>query len=250
VIPDVVKAKLSSVNQTTLLTGIGISGVITTSYLSGRASFKAAEIIRNEDHHEKPLTTKEKIHLVWPLYVAPVSVGTTTITAIAMANHTASKKIAALTAGMGVSERVLQEYKEKVIEKFGEGKAQQVRDEIAQDRIRNNPPDPSNTQVLMVGDGDVLCHDLLTGRYFMSSAEKLRQAMNNLNYEIIAHEYASLSFFYDLIGLAPTAYSDYVGWRVDDHPEITFSTVMSPDDRPCIAVDFEAAPHPGYSSLY
>jgi hypothetical protein len=35
-------------NSTTVLTGVGVAGVITTAYLTGRASFKAAAIISRE----------------------------------------------------------------------------------------------------------------------------------------------------------------------------------------------------------
>jgi hypothetical protein len=240
---------------------MGVTGVVTTAYLTGRASVKATRLIdeveklhadhrkaNGPDDENSPLTSKEKFMLVWPHYVAPVGVGCTTITAIIMSNHTASKKIAALTVASGISERAFQEYKAKVVEKIGAKQETAVRDEIAQDRINNQPP--STSQIVMAGAGEVLCHDMLTGRYFMSDMEKLRQAMNNTNYEIIAHDYASLSFFYDQIGLAPTAYSDYVGWRCDDHPDLTFSTVLSPDGRPCIAIDFDSQPHPEYSHLW
>ncbi|HEX4502752.1 MAG TPA: DUF6353 family protein [Scandinavium sp.] len=257
-LPEIFRDKLAGINSTTFLTGMGVTGVVTTAYLTGRASFKAAQILEREnirriatemqDKPEPPIETKDKIKLVWPLYIPPISVGCTTITAIIMSNHTASKKIAALTVASGISERAFQEYKAKVVEKIGAKQETAVRDEIAQDRITNQPP--STSQVVMAGGGEVLCHDMLTGRYFMSDMEKLRQASNNLNYEIIAHDYASLSFFYDLIGLAPTAYSDYVGWRCDDHPEVIYSTVLSPDGRPCIAIDFDSQPHPEYSRLW
>lgn len=251
---EIIARVSGGISSPAFLSGVGVTGVITTAYLTGRASFKAAKIIEREeviraDQEMEALTKKEKVQLIWPLYVAPVSTACTTITAIVMANHEASKKIAALTVASGISERAFQEYKAKVVEKLGENKAIAIRDEIVQDRINKNPP-PTTSQLVMAGNNEVLCHDMLTGRYFLSTMEKLQQAMNNTNYEIIAHDYASLSFFYDLIGLEPTAYSDYVGWRCDDHPEITFSTVMSPDNRPCISIDFDAHPHPGYSQLW
>lgn len=246
------------INSPTFLTGLGVTGTITTAYFTGRASFRAAQLIAAREAEVKldpndlektpGLSNKEKVKLVWPLYVAPASICATTITAIILANHEASKKIAALTVASGLSERALTEYKAKVAEKIGKAKETQVRDEIAQDRVNKNPP--SSREVIIAESGDVLCFDQMTGRYFKSNMEKLRQGMNNLNYEIIAHDYASLSFFYDQIGLAPTAYSDYVGWRIDDHPDLQFSTVMSLDDRPCLAIDFDVAPHPGYSQLW
>lgn len=150
-LPEIFKTKLVGLNSTTILTGMGVTGVVTTAYLAGRGSYKAAELIERENQRridtemkthvelEDPMTTKDKIKLVWPLYVPAVSVGATTITAIVMSNHAASKKIAALTVASGISERALQEYKAKVIEKIGEKKDIEIRDEIAKERIANNP---------------------------------------------------------------------------------------------------------------
>jgi hypothetical protein len=230
---------------------MGVTGVVTTAYLTGRASFKAAELIRREEIVKTlppdKLTNKEKIKLVWPLYVAPVSVGCTTITAIVMANHTASKRIAALTVASGISERALTEYKAKVLEKLGEKKEMTIRDEIAQDRVNAT----ENKEVLVVGAGEVLCFDMYTGRYFQSTVEKIRQAENKINFEILNHMYASLSSFYGELGIPATQYSDEVGWNgLTDRFEVRFSTVMSPDNRPCIAMEFTRPPMPEYTKLY
>jgi hypothetical protein len=254
------KINVKGVDTQTMLTGMGITGVVTTAYFAGRGSFKAAEILEREnqrriatamegpDKEEPLLSTKEKAKLVWPCYVPAIGVGATTITSIVLANHTASKKIAALTVASGISERALHEYKTKVIEKIGENKERTIRDEIAQDRVNKNPP--TNTQVLMASEGDVLCFDQITGRYFMSTMEKIRRAENRINFEIINHMYASLSAFYDEVGLAPTTYSDEVGWNGNEVFEVKISTVLSPDNRPCLAVDFARAPFPEYSRTW
>lgn len=249
--------KMPDVSSTTILTGMGVSGVVSTAYLTGRASFKAAELIEKETQRriatsidppiEPEMTSIDKFKLVWPLYVAPVSVGATAITSIVMANHVASKKIAALAVASGISDRALQEYKAKVIEKLGEKKEMTIRDEIAQERVTAT----ENKEVLIVGAGDVLCFDMMTGRYFQSTVEKIRQAENKINYEILNHMYASLSSFYDLIDIPPTPYSDTVGWNgLTDRFEVLFSTVMSPDQRPCIAIDFTVPPTAEYTKLY
>ena len=256
---ELFREKVLGANPTTVLTGMGVTGVITTAYFASRASFKAAEIIRRDDERRRlvvdpsnfkyePATLKDKFKLVWPEYVPPVSVGATTITAIIMANHSASKRIAALTVASGISERALTEYKAKVLEKIGENKEMAIRDEIAQERVAATP---TSKEVLVIGAGDVLCFDILTGRYFLSTVEKIRQAENKINYEILNHMYASLSMFYDLLDIPPTPYSDTVGWNgLTDRFEVQFSTVMSPDKRPCIAIDFAHLPVAEYTKLY
>jgi hypothetical protein len=165
-----------------------------------------------------------------------------------MANHAASKKIAALAVASGISDRALQEYKAKVVEKLGEKKEVAIRDEIAQDRVAKAP---ITNEVLVIGAGDVLCFDMMTGRYFQSTVEKIRQAENKINFDILNHVYASLSSFYDELGIPPTPYSDTVGWNgLTDRFEVQFSTVLSPDNRPCIAIDFSSPPQAEYTNLY
>lgn len=253
---------LASENHSSILTAMGVTGVVTTAYLTGRASFKAAEILKREEkllkaqhpddvadpRMNRELSMKQKVRAVWPLYITPVSVGATTITSIVMANQVASKKIAALTVASGISERALQEYKAKVVEKIGESKEMAVRDELAQDRVNQTPL--NTREIILAGTGDVLCFDQLTGRYFQSNVETIRKAENKINYEILNHMYASLSQFYDEIGLPPTPYSETVGWNTNNLCEVKFSTVMSSDQRPCIAIDFHFLPIADYGRLY
>jgi hypothetical protein len=256
-------------NSATILTGMGVTGTVATAYLSGRASFKAAEVIEHarqeyikeealpdlekqdlsEDYkkyleEKRMLKLSSRVKLVWKFYIPPVAIGSTTITSIIMANKISSKKIAALAVASGISERALQEYKAKVVEKLGEKHETAIRDEIAQDRINAHPP--AGGQVFVAGSGDVLCYDMTTGRYFQSSMEDIKKAENKINYEIIQFMSASLSSFYDEIGLPPTNYTDSVGWNMNSPLEVKFSTVMSPDNRPCIAIDFSRPPIPEY----
>jgi hypothetical protein len=248
--------KIAGNNQSTILTGMGVTGVVTTVIFTTRATFKAAELIEREERKaqdstgdlEYELNTKAKVKLIWPLYIPPASVAVTTIAAIVMANHEASKKIAALTVASGISERALQEYKDKVIEKLGDKKAVDIRDSIAQDRVNKTPL--NTREIIIAGTGEVLCFDITTGRYFQSSVEEIRRAENKINFEIINHMYSSLSSFYDEIGLPPTPYSDTVGWNGNELFEVTLSTVLSPDNRPCVAIDFVRAPFAEYDRLW
>ena len=250
---------LLDAHSPTLLTAVGVSGTVVTSVLTGRATFKAADIILQEqiakdenfegaDLKDTGLTKTEKVKLVWKLYIPPVVSGALTIASIITANKISSTKIAALTVAAGVSERAFQEYKDKVIEKLGEKQDEKIRDEVAQDRVNANPP--RSGEVLIAGSGDVLCYDMLTGRYFHSTVEDLKRAENRINYELVHYMSASLSMFYEEIGLPPTPYTDSVGWNMNNHMEIKLSTVMSPDNRPCIAVDFSKPPIAEYADRH
>jgi Family of unknown function (DUF6353) len=243
-------------NSGTILTGVGVVGTVATSYLTGRASFKAAQLIEEEitereDHDSvaNPALTKfGKVKIVWTLYIPPVAIGLTTVTSIILANRLNSKKIAALVVASGVSERALQEYKSKVLEKLGDKHEQKIRDEIAQDRVTKYPPDAK--EVLVAGTGEVLCMDMLTGRYFQSSMEKIRKAENKINYQLIHELDASLSEFYDELGLSPTVYTDQVGWNSLEKIEVQVSATLTPDNRPCLAIDLKPTPRQEYYKRY
>jgi hypothetical protein len=135
-----------------------------------------------------------------------------------------------------LSERAFSEYKDKVVEKIGENKERGVRDDIAQDRMNANPVQSS--QVIITGNGDVLFLDLLSGRYFESTMEKVRQAEIAVNYEIVTCMSATLSTFYDHLGLPANQMSDIMGWNINNRLEVRYSGQMSTDNRPCIAIDF------------
>lgn len=244
-------------NSTTVLTGVGVAGVITTAYLTGRASFKAAKIIEKEKLtyavvtedddseaaqplRESEFTNYEKVKAVWRLYIPPVLVGGLTIASIIAANRIASKKVAALVIASGISERALSEYKERVVEKFGDNKARDIQDEVAANRVGDNPV--TNNEIIITGNGEVLCYDMHTGRYFLSTHENIKRAENHINYELVHYCAASLSEFYDQLGLPATTYSDMVGWDINNHMEVVISTIMSADNRPCLAIDFSNPP--------
>ena len=248
-------------NSTTILSGVAIAGTATTAYLTGRATFKAARLIDqetrivSEEHSSEnsgtvivDLTLPRKVKLVWRHYIPPFVSGVTTITCIVVANSIASKKIAALALSSAISERALQEYKTKVVQRLGEKQDVAIRDEIAQDRVTGQPVRAG--EVIIAGTGEVLFFDMTTGRYFQSTMEEVKKAMNKVNHELNNFMFTSLSSFYDEIGLPPTTYSDSVGWNANQMMDIKFSTVLSSDNRPCIAIDFEPAPFVEYDRLH
>lgn len=250
-------------NSPTVLTGLGVAGTVTTAYLSGRASFKAARIIDKEKERvnaeeygtengqtftDHDISTVQKVKLTWRLYIPPVGAGIITIASIIMANRLASAKIAALTVASAISERSLQEYKAKVAEKFTDRQNTTIRDEIAQDRVNKNPV--SNREVIIAGTGEVLCYDMHSGRYFQSTVEEIKRAENKMNHELNNFMHVSLSEFYDEVGLPPTSYSDQVGWNANDRVEVQLSAVLTSDNRPCMAIDFTNPPITEYHSKF
>lgn len=237
--------KLLSDNAPTILTAMGVTGTVVTAYLTGRASVKAADMIRYEketmDVEEfRELETKEKILLTWKEFIPAVGIGALTITCIISVNRIGMRRTAALAAAYSLTEKAFDEYKSKVVERMGDSREQRLRDEIAQDQVIRKPL--ANNEVILTGNGDVLCYDSITGRYFLSQVETLRRAQNDINHQVLTTGYASLYNFFELVNLPSTPYSHEVGWNMDSLMEVKFSAVLAEDGRPCMSINYDVTP--------
>jgi hypothetical protein len=214
-------------------------GVITTAYLTGVASYQAALVIKAKEDvdgcsSDRKQRVIDRTKLVWKLYIPAAISSVTTVGCIVGANKIESKKALAAQTALAFSERAYSEYRDKVVEEFGERKDQSIRDQVVADQIKENPP----PAYIISGPGNVLCCELFTGRYFTSDMESLRKAQNDLNDRLLKHDYASLSDFYYLIGLPPTSTSSHWGWESNKLMSLIFSTTLSDDNRPCITFEY------------
>src|SRR4051794_15145065 len=227
-------------NSSTLLTAGGVVGTVATAILAGRGGIKAGRILREAEadlrvdnaNDDLELPTMDKFKLAAPQFIPPIVTGTLTVTSIIFANRMSAQKIAALAAAYGLAERNLSEYKEKISEKLTGPKAQQIDDEIAQDRVNRTP----GHETIIIGDGDVLCFDACTGRYFKSTVEQIRAAMNSTNAEILNHDYVRASDFYEQLGLKPTTWTDETGWNREHLPELKITSGKTDDNKPYISI--------------
>lgn len=242
-----------SENASTIFTAGGVVGTVTTGTLAWRAgyktAFKAIEL-SEQDISAGPVTKMEIAKETWQINVPPVIIGSLAVSSIVASNLVSARKAAALAAAYAIADGRLEEYKNKVQEKLTGPKNQAIKDEIAQDRVMANPP---SREVIIIASGEVLFHDSLTGRYFHSTVEQVRKAEHYINNELATCQYASLSQFYDEIGLPTTSYSDQVGWSAlnQDVPfDLKLSTVMTPDQKPCISIDYSILPTPEYHRTY
>jgi hypothetical protein len=221
--------KLIRANSSTILSVVAIAGTVGTAVLAAKASFEAAKDIQEAD--PPPETFKEKAELVWTRYIPATATGVATIASVIGSDRISNKRTAAAVTAYTVAEQAFANYREKVIDQVGARKEQNVRDQIAQDIVVNNPPG----QTVIVGNGTVLCCELLTRRYFMSSMEELLRSQNEINAHVVNNLYSTLSDFYYMIGLGQTSHSSEIGWDSDKLMDLEFSTVLSEDGRPCLA---------------
>jgi len=127
------------------------------------------------------------------------------------------------------------------VEHIGDRKESRANDEIVADRIRKRPPVEEN--IIHTGDGDSLCWDSVSGRYFYSNIEKIKQTLNKLNDQLFDVGFISLNDYYARVGLRRVELGDLVGWS-DKTGVIAWriSTTLTEGDKPCVAILFQIQP--------
>lgn len=130
-----------------LLSATAIVGVGATGFLSARAGVKHQEAIADAEVakmealglKEIPdLDPKEKFLATWKVWAPPVAVGATTIGCIVASNRVSASRFAELSAmyaGSLMSEKIADEFKEAVINRFGPDGYDAVNSDITQKHV-------------------------------------------------------------------------------------------------------------------
>lgn len=220
-----------------ILSCIAGVGVLATAFLASKATVEAVDLIKKDSAKTFTMAPKDaRIHnakLVWKLYIPTGISAVTTIACVTGANRIQARKTLAAQAAFAISERGYSEYRNKVIEEFGDRKDESIRDSIAEDRVASTTP-----EIIIAGSGGVLCCELQTMRYFDSDVETLRRAENQINAQVLSNDYATLDDFYHILGLAGTKTSGNLGWKSGRLLNLYFTSMLTQHDVPCLAIDY------------
>lgn len=234
-------------NSPAILTALGVTGTLTVAYLTGRATFKAAEIIRDveverEVNDDPKLDTWDKVDLVWHEFVPAAGIAAMTVAAIIGANHISTKRVAAFASAYTMAEKGFSQYKDKVLEKIGEKKEGEIRDEVAKQQLKDHPM--SHTPIFVTGNGDHLCFDAYLEKYFQGDIQKVRAAVNDINFRIHSDDSASLGDFYSILNIPAPSWTHDVGWNTDRKLECDYTSDLDEHGTPCLAITFKTLPKP------
>jgi hypothetical protein len=240
--------KAFKANQPEILTGLGIVGVASTTYLTAVASFRSAAILQaaydeKDPPEERTQRVKEQLKLVWPQFVPPLLSAGATMGFIFSAHRVNTRRTAAAVAAYSLSEKAFSEYKEKIKEEIGEKKLEKLKDEIVEEKVRESySPEKEIERVRehtnVISSGDVLCCDLTSMRYFRSDMETLKSAQNKVNARLLNEGYMSIAEFYYEIGVYPAEHTRMLGWESDKLMELEFTSSLTDDNQPCLVFIF------------
>ena len=226
-----------------ILTGLGITGMISSTVMAVSATPKAIIIIKNKkmESEANDLTTSEIIKAPWKCYIPATIVGVTSILCLISANSTNYKRNAALATAYALSERTLSEYRKKVISEIGEEKERDIKTAISKERIQNNPV--QTQQIIITNKGNTPCYDPIIDRYFKSDIETIKKTVNELNRRMREEHTISLNDFYYELGLKSIDVGDNLGWNIDrGYIDVEFTSHLDPNGTPCLELIYKVIP--------
>ena len=263
-----------SSNSPVILTGIAVTGVVSTVVLAVKATPKALSLIDDEVYKqyfdsgsEEPfaqwlglgstietdnLSERIKVRinffkkgeilkLTWKCYIPTAAIGAVTIACIIGAHNVHLRRNAALASLYSLTETAFKDYQAKIVETIGKNKELKVRDDICEEKIKRNPT--GDAEIFFTGKGETLCYDSMSGRYFKTDIDKVKRAEYSLNRTLMTDMFVTLNEFYDELGLSHIKLGEDVGWNIDKASIIiTFSAQLTDKDEPCLVLNYEVVP--------
>lgn len=249
-------------NDTKLLTGFAVAGVVATFGLAMKAGAKVSEVSKKkkleleitdpDDKATKKKVIMEGVKEAAPSVAAAAVMGAATIGAIVGSHEKSTRKIATITAAYTLADGKVKDLTKAMNEVLDPKKVQEVKDKIVKDKVNDTPINQSN--IVITGDGSVPCKDSFTGRLFYTNGAKLQRSIGELS-DMCRNEYwVCLNELYDLVGLEECPMGDEFGWNTDDLVggvlPITINAQLTDDNVPILYLDYYSKLKHDYRNLH
>ena len=203
-------------NDSTILTGIAVIGVVATTVNAIRDTKKASNINTKIDDNN----TFGKVMIEYvKTYLPTVISGSVTIGCIIGAHKLDLKKqIAAIGTCVAT-------------------------DKICDECINKNKNNDNNVKMIVNDNTKIKCYDSYSGRYFESTQAELAKMVLEINKELMNYHYITLNDVYDYMGLERIGIGDQIGWTIESGSlDIEYQAIIDELDRPVLELIFNREP--------
>lgn len=247
-----------------ILTGIGISGMITSTVLAVKATPKALQLLseaerqkeadniyseKEEPKEYEKLTTKEIVKTTWKVYIPSLLYGASGMTCILLANAIHNKRNGALSAAYILSEETFNRYKYNVSKAIGDKKEKEIRKEtdkqIEEQKTNKVIVKSLNTKFKII---DGFSGVEIPGN---KSINNIYEIVNKLNRNMNYDNYVEATTWYEELGFKniPKC-AENVGWNLDNGLiEINKESGLDDNDEPVLIINFDKAPTNEYNKF-
>ena len=242
-------------NSPSILTGLGVSGLIGAGVMAVRATPVALDIVLErmevdygKDVHPKAIhafhqySLVEVIPIVYKPYIPSVLLAVLGVSAIFLGARTNMKRLSTVTTAYGILDQTLRSYEDKIREVVSKTDAKKIQAAVDRDMLVNDPATTFNTHNM--NGGPDLCYEPMTGRYFYTSADGIRRRFIEVNHDILSDDTVSYNEAMFDLGLPHVDVGNHLGWSVEHGiiEPILRARLVDPDDKPCLVVDFRPKP--------
>lgn len=227
------------------LTGMAVVGVVVTTGLGIRATFKAMKEVGDSEHKD----FFDKARMVWRYYVPVVISGTICIVCIIASNRVSAKERAALASALAVSEEALRQAQAN-LEKTDGTKTRVL---VSENAAFEDGDDFNKRLGSLPKDEEVWCRDKVTNAMFKTTKAKLdmvngmMKQVHDSNVEKQWSEHAKIDYqmytindMYKSLGVALCELGDEFYVEFGD-PSITVNSDVTLNGEFMLTIDYNVA---------
>lgn len=213
---------------------IGVGITIIETYKAAPKSVNAIEEAKEKKGED--LTVLEKFAAGAPSMIRPVIAGTATTALILASKRIDHNTIIGLTAAAGLSERRLEELDTKMTDILGEKQANEIKHEIAKDKIDEAS---KNWTQFYPDDAKFLWVDELTGHTFMASTADVTSWIAVINANMAWGDTVPRSEFAWRAGIPTSGVEEVAYWDASQgRIEYTIEYDRAPNGHPAAVLTF------------
>ena len=204
----------------TILTCLGVIGVVGTAVLSVRATPKALALIqvKKDELEADKLTPQELIEATWRCYIPSALVGASTIACIIGIGVLDRRNQAALTSAYAMLNESYKQYRQAAKKVYGADADDKIHAEMAKDAmIADNGWGYQTYNMDMDTESErILCYDMFSKRYFNTTMAAVINAQYHINRNLQLRGYCCLNEYYEFLGINGVDLGDEMGWNIQE----------------------------------
>lgn len=227
-------------NSPSIMTGLGVIGMISTVALAVKATPKAMKLM----DEKKPQTKLETVKVCWKPYIPTAVMGSISMALLISANNVNMKRNSALVAAYTLAEKSMSNLKKAAVETIGDKKFEEVKSVFAKKQEAEAKNEEGKT-IIVKDSGNTIFFDEISGRYFKENIQNVEKSINEFNKRLLDEMRLSLNEWYIEIGLTPTVIGDELYWDVNNEGllEIEFIAHLHEETKePCIYLSYGNMP--------
>ena len=214
-----------------ILMAVGTGGFVATVVMAVQATPKAIrKLDRAEEESYRYHGIRRKVFVVAkvaPSYIPAVVMGAASLGCFFKAHSVHVERQMALAGLYSMASQTLNQYQDKLIERFGEDVHEKVLERVLED---HEPPEEVQQEALTMTtsstDDNVLFYDRTTGRYFRCTQALVREAESQVVKQTADEGFCTLNYFYEYLGVEDNTFiGEAIGW---DQERCRLDIVMRP----------------------